>query len=289
MKERKVVFVGEVPFDESEVEIGYKIKKKLYSGKSVYQKIDVFDLEFYGKALFLDDILQTTLEDEFIYHEMLCQAPLFLHPLAEKVLIIGGADGGALEEVLKHALVKEVWMVEIDKKVVDIARRYLPSISKNAFKDKRTHLVIGDGKKFVREYKGLFDIIIMDLSDPGGPAHDLISKKFYQDVKRILKKGGIISVQSGSLSVQPKLVALIKKRLEGIFHFVSVRGAVVPSYVEGLFTFTMASDFNFSKVPQNVLEKKFKSAKKMDLKYWSPKIAVASAILPRYINDFLGK
>lgn len=289
MKKRKIIFSGKVPFDESKVVIGYEVKKKLYSGKSAYQKIDVLDLEFYGRALFLDDILQTALQDEFIYHEMLCQAPLFLHPSAKKVLIIGGADGGALEEVLKHAFVKEVWMVEIDKKAVEVSRKYLPSISKNAFLDKRTHLVIGDGKKFVKEYKGLFDIIIMDLSDPGGPAQDLISKKFYQDVKRILKKGGIISVQSGSLSAQPKLVALIKKRLESIFRFVSVRCAVVPAYEEGLFTFTMASDFNFLKVPRSVLVKKFKSAKKMNLKYWSPDIAAASAILPRYVKDFLGK
>ena len=289
MKKRNIVFVDEVPFDETKVVIGYEVKKKLYSGKSAYQEIDVLDLEFYGRALFLDDILQTTPKDEFIYHEMLCQAPLFLHSSPKSVLIIGGADGGALEEVLKHTSVREVWMVEIDKKAIDIARKYLPSISKNAFYDKRTHLVIEDGKKFVQEYKGLFDIIIMDLSDPGGPAQDLISKKFYYDVKKILKKGGIISVQSGSLSCQPKLVALIKKRLESIFRFVSVRAAVVPSYQEGLFTFTMASDSDFLNVSYSALKSKFKKAKKMNLKYWFPDIAAASAVLPRYIKDFLAK
>ena len=289
MNKQNIVFVADIPFDEAKMVIGYEVKKKLYSGESAYQEIDVFDLGFYGKALFLDGILQTTLKDEFIYHEMLCQTPLFLHSSPKRVLIIGGADGGALEEVLKHSSVKEAWMVEIDKKAIDISRKYLPSISKNAFSDKRTHLVIEDGKKFVKEYKGLFDIIIMDLSDPGGPAQKLISMKFYKDVKRILKKGGIISIQSGSLSSQPKLVALIKKRLENIFRFVSVRTAVVPSYQEGLFTFTMASDFNFKKVSESLLEKKFKKAKKMNLKYWSPSVAVASVILPRYIKDFLTK
>ncbi|MDA1337462.1 MAG: polyamine aminopropyltransferase [bacterium] len=289
MKKRNIVFVDGVPFDESKVVIGYEVKKKLYSGKSAYQEIDVFDLQFYGRALFLDGILQTTQKDEFIYHEMLCQAPLFLHPLPKRVLVIGGADGGALKEVLKHKSVKEVWMVEIDEKAILIARKYLPSISKNAFSDKRTHLVIQDGKEFVREHKELFDVIIMDLSDPGGPAQDLISKKFYQDVKGILKKGGIISVQSGSWSAQPKLVALIKKRLESIFHNVSVRTAVVPSYQEGLFTFTMAADHDFSKVSQHALESKCKKSKNMDLQYWSPKIALASAVLPKYIKDFLGK
>ncbi|MCH7828898.1 polyamine aminopropyltransferase [Patescibacteria group bacterium] len=289
MKKQKVALVDSVPFDESRVTVAYKVKKVLYSGKSAYQKINVFDLEFYRRALFLDDILQTTQKDEFIYHEMLCQAPLFLHSLPEKVLIIGGADGGALEEVLKHASVQEVWMVEIDRKVVDVSRKYLPSISKNAFQDKRTHLLFEDGKEFVKKHKSFFDVVILDLSDPGGPAEGLISPAFYRNVKQCLRKNGIVSVQSGSLSAQPHLVALIQKRLRSVFRFVEMRCAVVPSYQAGVFTFTLASDFNFSMVSSKTLEKKFKSAKKMDLKYWSPKIAVASAILPRYIKDFLGK
>ena len=288
MKKNYIFEVAEeIPYDVTGVMIGYRVRKKLYKGKSAYQKLAVYDLMFYNRALFLDGILQTTEQDEFIYHEMLCQAPLFLHSSLQRVLIVGGGDGGSLEEVLKHKEVKEAWMVEIDKKVVDVSRKYLPSISKNAFKDKRTHLLFEDGKEFVKKYKNFFDVVILDLSDPGGPAEQLISEKFYQDVKRSLKKKGIVSLQSGSLTTQVKLVHIIQKRLQKVFKFVVVRGACVPAYQAGVYSFTMASDFNFLKVPQSVLIKKFKSAKNMDLKYWSPDIFAASVILPRYIKDFL--
>ena len=287
MAKAKYFFEGDVPFDTEGTKIGFLVRKEIYSGKSSYQKIDVLDLYSYGKTLFLDNVLQTTETDEFIYHEMLCQAPLFVHSSPKRVLIIGGGDGGSLEEVLKHASVQEVWMVEIDKKVVDISRKYLPSISKNAFKDKRTCLLFEDGKEFVKKHKNFFDVIILDLSDPGGPARDLISQKFYNDVRKSLRKGGIVSIQSGSLTTQPKLIALTKRRLEKTFRFVQIRGAVVPSYQAGLYSFMMASDFNFTKVPQSVLERRFKKTKKMNLKYWSPEIHMSSAVLPKYFQERL--
>ena len=287
MAKKKYFFEGDVPFDTEGTKIGFLVRKKIYSGKSSYQKIDVLDLYSYGKALFLDNVLQTTVTDEFIYHEMLCQAPMFLHPSPRKVLIIGGGDGGSLEETLKHKGVQEVWMVEIDKKVVDVSRKYLPSISKNAFKDKRTRLLFEDGKEFVKKHKNFFDVIILDLSDPGGPGEQLISQKFYQDVKRSLKKGGIVSVQSGSLTTQVELVRMMQQRLKKAFKFVVVRGACVPSYQAGLYSFTMASDFNFPKVSQRVLKKRFLKAKAMKFRYLSPEVHAASAVLPQYLKDAL--
>lgn len=289
MKKRtqQFFFEGNVPQDVSEMKIGFRIQRKLYEGKSPYQNIHVFDLYFYGKTLFLDKVLQTTEKDEFVYHEMLCQSPLFLHPQAKNILIIGGGDGGSLEEVLKHASVKQAVMVEIDKKVVEISKQYLPSISKNAFKDKRTTLLFEDGKEFVKNHYNEFDIIILDLSDPGGPAQDLISPSFYRDCKKALKKNGIVSVQSGSFTTQAKLVALIQKRLQKVFSHVEVRWAVVPSYQAGVYTFTMASDFNFKKVSQSVLVKKFRKAGRMKLKYWSPEIHRAAVVLPHYLASIL--
>jgi len=287
MKKQKEIyfFEGDVPFDTMEVKIGFRVRKKLYSGKSPYQKIDVFNLFNYGKTLFLDTILQTTEKDEFIYHEMLCQIPMFLHLSPKSVLIVGGGDGGSLEEVLKHKSVKKVIMVEIDGKVVEVSRKYLPSIAKNAFQDKRTTLIIGDGKKFIENHKNEFDVIILDLSDPGGPAKDLISLSFYRNVKKALKKNGIVSVQSGSFTTQSSLVSTIFTRLDKIFSHVEVRRAVVPSYQAGEFAFILASDFNFPKISQNVLAKKFGKAGRMNLKYWSPEIHWASSILPSYLKE----
>ena len=138
-----------MPYKALEIKNGIKIKKKIYSGKSAYQKIEVFDTFSFGKMLVLDGISQTSEKDEFIYHEMLCHFPMFFYPNPKKVLIIGGGDGGALEEVLKYPIEK-VWMVEIDQKVIEVSEKYLPSISKGAFKDKRLELVIGDGTKFIQ-------------------------------------------------------------------------------------------------------------------------------------------
>jgi len=286
-KGQKFFYEKYLPFDEVGMKLGFPLKKHLYSGRSPYQQIDVVELKFYGPTLFLDKILQTTSRDEFIYHEMLCQTPLFLHKAPQKVLIIGGGDGGALEEVLKHKTVKEAWMVEIDKKVIEVSQTYLPSISKGAFRDKRSRILIEDGQKFIKHHQSIFDVIILDISDPHGSARNLTSERFYRRVKNALSKEGIVSIQSGSFTAQPKLIPLIYKRLKKVFRFVEIYTAVVPSYQVGLYTFTMASDFSFPKVSQSVLKKKFRKAGRMKLKYWSPDIHWASSILPTYLKQEL--
>ena len=284
-KKNQWFFEEEVPYDESEIVIGIKVKRRLYSGKSPYQKIEFFDTFGFGRLLVLDGILQTSEKDEFIYHEMLCQVPMFYHPNPQKVLIVGGGDGGALEEVLKHP-VKKVWVVEIDEKVIQCCKKYLPSISKKAFEDKRVEIIIGDGKKFVKRYKDFFDLIILDLSDPLGPAKDLISLKFYKDVKRALKERGVVSIQNGSLTCQPKLVAIIHKRTRKIFPYVKIHRAVIPSYQAGEYSFTVASklNLNYSLAAKKKLEKRFKKLN-LNLRYWSPEIHFSSAILPKYLEE----
>ncbi|MBL7150205.1 MAG: polyamine aminopropyltransferase [Candidatus Pacebacteria bacterium] len=285
MRKKQWIFEKNVPYDESRIKIGIEVKKRLYSGKSPYQKIDFFDTYGFGKILVLDGILQTSEKDEFIYHEMLCQVPMFYHPNPQKVLIIGGGDGGALEEVLKHP-VQKVWLAEIDKKVIELSKKYLPLISKGAFKDKRGEVVIGDGKEFLKKYKNFFDVIILDLSDPLGPAKDLITLKFYRQVQKTLKQKGIVSVQSGSLTCQPKLVALIFKRLSKVFTFVKVHKAVVPSYQAGEYSFTVASNLNLEKVNLKNLESRVKRLS-IDLLYWFPGIHFSSAVLPKYLKKKL--
>lgn len=285
-KKATYFFEGEVPFEKPNMKIGFRVKRKLYKGKSPFQKIEVMEFYNFGTALLLDDIVQTTVEDEFIYHEMLCQVPMLTHPSPKKVLIVGGGDGGSLEEVLKHKSVKEAVMVEIDGKVVEVSKKYLPSISKKAFSDKRTTLLIEDGLKYMKEHENEFDVIMLDLSDPEGPAKKLISLPFYKDVKKALKKDGVVSVQSGSFTTQPELVAIISKRLGKLFKQVQVRKACVPAYQAGEYSFTMASDINLSKITQQTLQKRFKGFKK-PLRYLSPAVYEASAVLPAYLADEL--
>ena len=281
----KWFFEDDVPYDPGTTQIGLKIKKKLYSGKSSYQRIDFYDTYAFGKILVLDGILQTSEKDEFVYHEMLCHTPLFLHKNPKKVLIIGGGDGGALEETLKHK-VEEVVMVEIDKKVVDLSKKYLPSISKNAFKDKRAKLIIGDGKAFIEKNTNAFDVIILDLSDPDGPAKELISLIFYKNVKKCLKRDGVISIQSGSFSVQPKLVSTIYNRIKKVFPFYEIHKAVVEAYQAGEYSFTIGAKENINKITKAQLEKRFKK-NNLKLNYYSPDMHFASKVLPKYIKDII--
>lgn len=281
----KWVFEPILPFEKPDTKFGLRVKKILYSGRSPFQKIQVFDTFAFGKALALDGIFQTTEKDEFIYHEMIAHLPMFYHQNPKKVLIVGGGDGGALEEILKHSIEK-VWLVEIDKKVIEICQKYLPSISKGAFKDKKAEIIIGDGWQFVRQYKNFFDVIILDLSDPLGPAKNLISLKFYKDIKSALKSKGVVSIQSGSLTDQERLIALIYKRLKKIFRSVKMHRACIPSYHAGEYTFTIAANFNLAKVN---FEKLRKRANKLNcnFQYWSPEIHYYSGILPAYLMERL--
>jgi len=275
-----------IPFDDSGVEIGIKVKKRLYEGKSKYQHIQFFETYNLGKILVLDGILQTSDKTEFIYHEMLCQVSIFSHPNPKKVLIIGGGDGGALEEVLKHKSIEKAVMVEIDERVVKLSQKYLPSISKKAFKNKKTELIIGDGKEYMKKHKNYFDVIILDLSDPHGPAKELVSERFYKDVKTALRKDGMVSIQSASLTCQPRLVKIIYNRVKKIFPYIEIRKAVVPEYQAGEYSFILASKYNLNKLSIKTLENKFKRIG-LDLRYYSPEIHFSSKVLPKYFKNKL--
>ena len=301
----------------------YPINKQLYSGKSDFQKIEILNTVDFGKMLVLDGIVQITEKDGFIYSENLCHLPMFYHPNPEKVLIIGGGDGASLREILKHP-VQEVYMVEIDQKVIEISKKYLPTLSNGAFEDAtilnfppikppyihpnihpiqkgylidpsvdfckkayaKVKVIIGDGKEFVKNHKDYFDVIILDLSDPVGPAEDLISENFYKDVKSALRKDGVISVQGESLTIQPDLTAKIVGRLKNVFSSVKLHTAVVPTYQSSIFSFPIASDFDLDKVTLEQVEKKYKELN-LDLKYYHPAIHFSSAVLPIYLEKLL--
>jgi len=271
----------DVPYDNIDLQHGLKIKKRLYSGRSPYQKIEVFGTSSLGRLLVLDGIFQTSEKDEFVYHEMLCQLPMFYHNNPKKVLIIGGGDGGSLEEVLKHP-VEKVWMVEIDKKVIDVSKKYLSSISKGAFDSKKAEIIIGDGFEFIKKYNNFFDVIILDLSDPWGPAKKLISVDFYKSIKKALRKGGVVSIQGGCFFYQIKLVEVIFRRLKKVFDTVILHEAPVVLYGVGDLNFALASDADLKRINLADIENKFKKLR-LDLEYYWPKVHFASAVLPKYI------
>jgi spermidine synthase len=279
-------FEKNVPGVCSTIETGIKIKKKIFSGRTPYQEIEVIDTFSFGLILALDGIIQLSQLDEFIYHEMLVHQAMFSHRNPKKVLIIGGGDGGALREVLKHP-VEEVYLVDIDKKVIEVSKKYLPFVSKGAFRDKRAKIFIEDGIKFIKNFKNFFDIIIIDSTDPSGPSLGLFSQNFYQDAFKALSKEGIVSVQTGCLLEQISGVKKVFKKLEKIFPSVRIHKACVPCYQCSIeYSFTIASKFDLGKIVLKNIEKRFKKLN-LDLKYYRPEIHFSSAVLPRYLEKRL--
>jgi len=212
----------------------------LYAHQSPWQHIQVAQSPLFGRMLVLDDAVQTTEQDEFTYHEMLVHLPLLTHPRPARVLIIGGGDGGTLEETLKHPI-ERATMVEIDREVVDVSRRFLPAISGAAFDDPRTQLHIEDGIAFVRTTSERFDVVLVDSTDPKGPGVALFSGEFFAACARVLHDDGLLVTQSGSLFHQRDLAQRVRGRLSDVFPLVCTYWSAVPAYPGGLWTFTCGS------------------------------------------------
>lgn len=269
-----------IPGTSSGNRIQVRIKRKVKSFKTPFQKGEILDTRNDGRMLVLDGIVQLSEKDEFIYHEMMAHVPLFCHPNPQKVLIIGGGDGGVLREVLKHP-VKEAYLVEIDEKVIEISKKYLPFVSKGAFKDKRAKILIEDGIKFIRKYHNFFNVVIIDSTDPEGLSLSLFREKFYRDVSRAMTKEGIIFIQSGTFWDQFKQVKNIFKTLKKVFPIVKLYRAGIPSYQDIEYSFTLGSKkINVEKINFKRVKQRFK---KIDLKtkYYSPDMHLASGILPK--------
>ena len=192
----------------------------LYSGRSEYQEIVVAELCNVGKALILDGKIQSSANDEWIYHESLVHPVMLAHPNPERVLVLGGGEGATLREVYKHKTVKKAVMVDLDKQVIEVSKKYLPEWHQGSFDDPRTELVIMDGRKYLEEVEpSSFDVIILDLVDPteGAPAAKLYTKEFYELVRKALKDDGIMVTQATSTSYTLDLFTVIYRTVKEVF------------------------------------------------------------------------
>jgi len=254
------------------VKLGIRVKEEIAHIKSEYQDIHLFNTYDFGKLLVIDGAVQTTVKDEFIYHEMIVHPPMLTHPDPKRILIIGGGDGGAAREALKHDP-DEVHIVEIDEKVVELSRKYLPEIS-CAYDDPRVHLHIQNGVEFIKNGEK-FDVLIIDSTDPVGPAAGLFEKDFYVNLKKVLRDGGVISQQCGTPFYHPEEVCKVKTIVEKIFRYVKIYLAYIPTYPSGMWSFIIASD-----VP---IEKRRKV--KFKTKYYNDEIYYSSMVLPNFIKE----
>lgn len=260
------------------VRLSLKATKCIVNTDTPYQHLEIWETLQYGRVLFLDGAVQTTEKDEFVYHEMIAHPPLITHPNPRKVLIIGGGDGGAAREVAKHPSVESVLVVDIDPDVPRYSREYLPSIG-CGYDNPKVELRTEDGIKYVQTTDERFDVILVDATDPVGPGVALYTEEFYKGLKRCLNPGGIVTSQSGNPGMFSEQIKLIRKLDKGLFKNVVSYICNIPTYPEGSWTFTMASDSSLE-VPDNI---ESRVAALGELMYYSPEIHISSRVLPAHL------
>lgn len=237
-------------------------------------------------CLVLDGIIQCTERDEFSYQEMISFLPLCCHPNPKKVLIVGGGDGGVAREVVKHPLVEEVHQVEIDDRVVELSKKYLPSMA-CGFEDKKVKLTIGDGFEYMKNHKNEFDVIITDSSDPVGPAVSLFQESYYELMKNALRPGGIVCSQGGTYWTD---LDHIKKTIDGCNnHFAKSSFAMtsVPSYPCGHIGFVIGSLDESADLKEPAIKFSNEEIDNIKLRYYTTDIHRGAFALPRYVEKFL--
>ncbi|MGE5454613.1 MAG: polyamine aminopropyltransferase [Methylocystaceae bacterium] len=260
--------------------VSWKIKQVLHEETTPYQHLQIFDTEQWGIALVLDGAIQTTEKDEFAYHEIMALVPMMSHPAPERILIIGGGDGGVLREVLRFPQVKEVHVVEIDERVVDNSRRFLPAIA-CGFTDQRTKLTYGDGSQYVKGYQRYFDLVLVDSCDPVGSAVPLFSAEFYRDASICLKDNGMLIAQSESPLYYSEVFKSVYGKLRANFPIVKPYLTCVPTYVSGYWSFTCGS--------KSVNPVKIASDRPVPhgLKYYNKELHQAAFVLPEPVKQLL--
>lgn len=263
-----------------------RVDEMLYDSETEHQRLKVFQNGTFGRVMTLDDVVQTTEGDNFIYHEMLTHVPILAHGAAGRVCIIGGGDGGMAREVLRHQSVEHVTMVEIDESVVEFSQRYLPMLSQGAFDDPRLNLVIDDGADFMKSTDGGFDVIIVDSTDPIGPGEVLFTDHFYGHAKRALAAGGILVTQNGVPFLQGAELTGTMRAFRSLFGDATCYLATVPTYAGGPMAFGWGTDSNARGVTLEALQTRFDAASILT-SYYTPEVHKAAFALPRYVLDLM--
>lgn len=262
-------------------------KETIFEETTENQQLIIFENPQFGRVLALDGAIQLTTADEPIYHEMMVHVPLLSHANPKSVLIIGGGDGGILRETVRHASLERIVLVEIDRSVIDMSQKYLPSVSKGAFSDPRVEVIIGDGAEYVKNATETFDVILCDSTDPTGPAEVLFTSEFYGNCKKRLKKEGIFVNQNGVPFLQSDEMVLTWQNRKNHFKHLTYYTAAIPTYVGGSMVFGWASDKKYNPSIKH-LEKKL-SELNGKMVYYTPRVHKSSFDLPQYMLDLIQK
>ncbi|EJT98283.1 hypothetical protein DACRYDRAFT_24735 [Dacryopinax primogenitus] len=251
-----------------------KVDRILHTEQSQYQDVLVFQSEKHGNVLVLDSVIQCTERDEFSYQEMIAHLPLASHPDPQRVLVIGGGDGGVVREVLKHVSVQEVVLCDIDEAVIRVSKQFLPHMSA-LLSDPRVTVHIGDGFKFLAEKVSQFDVIITDSSDPVGPAESLFQKPYFQLLHDALRLGGHISTQAENPWLHLPLISELTATVKQIFSTAEYAYASVPTYPSGGIGFLVAS-----KSPGRDVKLPLRDVP--HCRYWNKAVHSAAFVVPEF-------
>lgn len=260
--------------------ITLKIRKTLHHEVTEYQEIAVHETYQFGRLLTLDGVVQTTECDEFVYHEMMVHVPILTHPRPRRVLVVGGGDGGVVRETLKHPSVEKVTMVEIDRRVIEVSKQYLPNIS-CGLDDPRVEIVIGDGIEFVKGVRDPYDVAIIDSTDPVGPAIGLFSEDFYASLNPALGPQGVFVAQTESPFSGLERIKAVYSSVKRQFPVARVYLIDVPTYPGGTWAITLGS-----KGP-DPLKASLHGCYELATKYYSAEVHHRAFILPPFLKEAL--
>jgi len=260
------------------VEYTYDVEETLYKGKSKYQEILVIRNPYFGKMLILDGVVQLTERDEFFYHEMLTHIAMHAHPHPKKVVVVGGGDGGAVREVLKHRSIEKVYFVEIDEEVINVSKRFFPTVS-CSIEDPRVEIKIMDGAEFIiRKKPSNIDIVIVDSTDIIGFARSLYTEEFFLSIRDCLTEEGMFVSHSESLHFHMDMVIEVQETLKKVFPVVDLYTTPIATYPGNWWTFSCASKkYRFREV---------KRKHEIETKYYDEEIHLQS-FLPNSLYEKL--
>lgn len=264
--------------------VAIKVKEVLFSEHSPFQKVEIIDTDSaLGKILTLDDLMMTTEGDEYFYHEMIAHIPMMNHKSPKSVLVIGGGDGGTVREVLKHDTVEKVVLCEIDGMVIDACKNYLPTIA-GELDNPKVEILVEDAIEYIKTKENEFDIVLIDSTDPMGPGEGLFTEEFYTNVKKSLKKGGIVAAQSESPVVNKEEIKKMYNLLKKVFPITSTYTSPIPTYPGGYWAWAFCSE---EVEPLSYIDEKRSAEITKTCKVYNKEYHQARFALPNFLKELL--
>ena len=258
----------------------------LHHARSEFQEVLVLQTKEYGRCLVLDGVIQLTERDEFAYQEMITHLPLFAHANPTSVLIVGGGDGGVLREVVRHAGVRRIVMCEIDRAVIEVSQKFFPETMATAFGDARLELVHDDAAEFVKRHRAAFDVVIVDSSDPVGPAESLFEPAFYASLRDALRPGGVVCTQGECVWLHLRLISTVVTACGHLFPTVEYAYTTVPSYPSGQIGFVLCS-LQTAPGALRAPARPVPAAMQRALRYYNEDLHAAAFVLPQFARAAL--